>query len=155
MEKLSSLKEATAWSDNQNVLNKIGEENGSLTYKGKPIGTPLKSKIYTIDVDSAISLDATGSGNIEFYISEPLENALLVDIRFTYKGEEKGVADFLFDTTINGQDILEIFPIVNNEYGMVARIVSNSNNPSELTKQIQEHQMPITAFTLYYLETNV
>jgi hypothetical protein len=144
--------------ENADVLKKLADDNGTLTYNGKAIsatgGTTLKSKTYTVGVDGDITTDVTGAGNIEFYIFELLENALLVDIRFTYNGENMGTADFLLNGTINGQDVLEIFPIANNEYGMVARIISNSGNASELANQIQDYQQPITAFTLYYLETN-
>lgn len=43
--RIDGMKQSTAWSDNQEVLNKIDEnENGELTYKGKPIGeTPVKT----------------------------------------------------------------------------------------------------------------
>ena len=40
MEKLSPLKEGTAWAKNQAVLNSLDEDaNGNLTYKGKEIGS--------------------------------------------------------------------------------------------------------------------
>ncbi len=141
---------------NADVLDNLADDNGTLKYNGNSIGgvTALKSKTYTVGVDGDITIDVTGPANIEFYISEPLENALLVGIRFTYNGEEVGTTDFLLNGAISGQDILEIFPIANNDYGMVARIVSGSGNASELAIQISSYQQPITAFTLYYLETN-
>ena len=38
MEKLTTLKEKSAWANNQTTLNKIGEDNGQLTFDGKPVG---------------------------------------------------------------------------------------------------------------------
>lgn len=53
MEKLTPLKEGTAWARNQSTLNKLGETDGNLTFDGKPVGMsterPTAQKVITQD----------------------------------------------------------------------------------------------------------
>ena len=64
MEKLSSLKESSAWAKNQNVLNSLSEDaNGNLLYKGKKFGgeRPTATKEFTFG--DKISVEFVGGND--------------------------------------------------------------------------------------------
>lgn len=56
MEKLTSLKEKSAWANNQTTLNKLGETDGNLTFNGKPVGMSTERPTDVADFDTTGNL---------------------------------------------------------------------------------------------------
>ena len=74
MEKLTTLREKSAWANNQTTLNKIGEDNGQLTFDGKPVGgatvtRPTNQKVITKN-DGTIELSYDGDVVYGFFWDE-------------------------------------------------------------------------------------
>lgn len=72
-EQLSPIKQSTAYAKNQATLNKLGEENGNLTFDGKPVGGVEKRPTaeYTYDFIEDYRMYYTGeSQSISLYIPE-------------------------------------------------------------------------------------
>lgn len=70
MENLVTLKEGTAWADNQSTLDKIGEKDGELTFDGKEIGGAAERPTaeYTYDFSSGDMFTTATANEVTFYI---------------------------------------------------------------------------------------
>lgn len=73
MEKLTTLKEKSAWASNQTVLNKIGEDNGQLTFEGNPVGgkppRPTAQKVFTKE-DGILEITYTSNVVYGYLVNE-------------------------------------------------------------------------------------
>ena len=161
-ELISTMNEGVLLAANQDVLNKLGDSNGSLTYDGKVVGgLVLKSRYYSNDWTNGIVDSGIGSYDAFLGIFEPLpDNAIIYDIGIWYEKTDGEVKEYkgieLYTSELISSDgSFEIFANPNfysdylQGYG-VGRI--NDTGVGILLNSIKSNDGKTKGFTVYYYE---
>ena len=164
MEKLSSLKEGAAWAENQSTLNKIGEENGKMTFDGQPVGGSVKTNSMFLEVLTDVDIqEGYGSDLIGLmYPTEnekyPLgENSVIIDVGIVlFDGTEIRSSQFPKIENFGADAIHNVFaaPQFDEKFGAYVFFRIFKENISELALWQTITNMNYSGVNVYYLGGN-
>lgn len=161
MEKLTPLKEGTAWAKNQSTLNKLGETDGNLTFDGKPVGTsaerPTAQKEITQD-DTNFGFITEGVSGGNLYVSFIEEDAdfpigtEIVDIEVICDGIADGEYSSLKDMYQYGKT--PYIPLANKvyldeAYGYILSAIYFPKNYNDVAQKLSNFEWTSARITYY------
>ena len=167
-ELVGTMNESVLLAANQDVLNKLGDSNGNLTYDGKPVGGSDKIKIKRREfdmrsvgenfIDGFALTDVVGTNTIAFYVKKSLpNNARIVDFDIEFNGVIYSSSELAVKNLISFLDEIQIHPSLHYDAGMAAYLAVTiaCNDSLGLLYTNISVDYNLTKLFLYYVDSEV